>query len=84
MNYVGDCDGTIYLGEVKTCTVGNYIYFGFILESQTGNAINGATTGTISQSNNATTTTTTQSSNVGGTRYLLSPIRSFKSSKLTN
>ncbi|HEX7141596.1 MAG TPA: hypothetical protein VF222_03880 [Nitrososphaeraceae archaeon] len=26
VNYVGDCEGTIYPGEVKTCTVENYIY----------------------------------------------------------
>jgi hypothetical protein len=25
VNYVGDCDGTIYSGEVKTCTIENYI-----------------------------------------------------------
>jgi hypothetical protein len=29
VNYVGDCEGIIYAGEVKTCTVENYIYFGF-------------------------------------------------------
>ena len=26
VNYVGDCEGTIYSGEVKTCTIENYIY----------------------------------------------------------
>ena len=26
VNYVGDCEGTIYPGEVKTCTIENYIY----------------------------------------------------------
>lgn len=26
VNYLGDCEGTIYSGEVKTCTVENYIY----------------------------------------------------------
>ena len=30
VNYVGDCDGTIYPGEVKTCTVENYIWLGQI------------------------------------------------------
>ena len=33
VNYVGDCEGTIYPGEVKTCTIENYIVAGnvFIL-----------------------------------------------------
>lgn len=75
INYVGDCEGTINPGEVKTCTIENYIYSGSITIRQTTNAIddddNGATpTGTTtSQSNNTiptTTTTTTQSSNVIG------------------
>jgi hypothetical protein len=26
VNYVGDCEGTIYPDEVKTCTIENYIY----------------------------------------------------------
>ena len=26
VNYVGDCEGTIYSGEVKTCTIENYIF----------------------------------------------------------
>ena len=39
VNYVGDCEGTIYPGEVKTCTVENYIFFGEILPIPTdGNA----------------------------------------------
>ncbi len=29
VNYVGDCEGTIYPGEEKTCTIENYIYSGF-------------------------------------------------------
>ena len=29
VNYVGDCEGTIYPGEEKTCTCQNYIYSGF-------------------------------------------------------
>ena len=28
VNYVGDCEGTIYSDEVKTCTVENYFYAG--------------------------------------------------------
>ena len=31
VNYVGDCEGTIYPGEVKTCTVENYIYLQHLL-----------------------------------------------------
>jgi len=74
VNYVGDCDGTIYPGEVKTCTIENYIYSGTIV-TQNGNVADATTTeGTITsqQSNNAITTqsnnaipttTTTQSSN---------------------
>ena len=30
VNYVGDCEGTIYSDEVKTCTVENYFYAGAI------------------------------------------------------
>src|ERR671912_441727 len=26
VNYVGDCEGTIYSGEVKTCTIENYVW----------------------------------------------------------
>ena len=26
VNYVGDCEGTIYSDEVKTCTIENYIF----------------------------------------------------------
>jgi len=29
VNYVGECEGTIYPGEVKTCTVENYIFAKF-------------------------------------------------------
>ena len=31
VNYVGDCEGTIYSGEVKTCTIENYIFFGEVV-----------------------------------------------------
>jgi len=42
VNYVGDREGTIYLGEVKTCTVENYIYQQFTDPIQTvGNAADG-------------------------------------------
>jgi len=42
VNYVGDCEGTIYPGEVKTCTVENYIYQQFTDPIQTvGNAVDG-------------------------------------------
>ena len=33
VNYVGDCEGTIYSDEVKTCTVENYIFAGALLPS---------------------------------------------------
>ncbi|HSF49796.1 MAG TPA: hypothetical protein VLA74_03470 [Nitrososphaeraceae archaeon] len=58
VNYVGDCNGTIYPGEVKTCTVENYIWSGAF--SQPGNAIDDTTTGTT------TPNTNTQSSNTEG------------------
>ena len=42
VNYVGDCEGTIYPGEVKTCTVENYIYERHFDPIQTvGNALDG-------------------------------------------
>ncbi len=31
VNYVGDCEGTIYSDEVKTCTVENYVFEGSLL-----------------------------------------------------
>jgi len=31
VNYEGDCEGTIYSGEVKTCIIENYIVFGEII-----------------------------------------------------
>lgn len=40
VKYVGDCDGTISPGEVKTCTVENYIWSGSIKEITNGNVIN--------------------------------------------
>ena len=42
VNYVGDCEGTIYPGEVKTCTVENYIYLQHTRPIQiVGNAADG-------------------------------------------
>jgi hypothetical protein len=34
---VGDCEGIIYPGEVKTCTIENYIWFGNIFVPENGN-----------------------------------------------
>ena len=76
VDYVGDCEATILPGEVKTCTIENYIWKGDIRESP-NTAAGATTTGTTttssnnaisSQSSNAipTTTTTIQSSNVVG------------------
>lgn len=48
VKYVGDCEGTIYPGELKTCTVENYIWSGSITSSAT-------------QTSNANTAPTTQS-----------------------
>ena len=53
VKYIGDCDGIISPGQVKTCTVENYIWSGSIKDIPTGNAIDGATTGTTTQSSNA-------------------------------
>lgn len=59
VNYVGDCEGTAYPGEVKTCTIENYIFFGQILpivSSQTDtdevNAADNSQATTLQQSNN--------------------------------
>ena len=66
VKYVGDCNGIIYPGQVKTCTVENYIHTGVLADEPPFIAADGATTGTTtSQSNNEITTTTTQSSNAG-------------------
>ena len=55
MKYVGDCDGTIYPGQVKTCTVENYIYAGDITNFISEIPI---TAGTTSQQSNNTLTPT--------------------------
>ena len=58
MKYVGDCDGTIYPGQVKTCTVKNYIYNRLIGNLADNPFSNVATTsGTTSQQSNNTLTT---------------------------
>ena len=53
VNYVGDCEGTIYPGEVKTCTVENYIYLQFTNPIQTvGNALDNTQSSSLSQQSN--------------------------------
>ena len=50
VNYVGDCEGTIYPGEVKTCTVENYIYQRHIHPIQTlDNALDNTQSSSLSQ-----------------------------------
>ena len=47
---MGDCEGTIYPGEVKTCTVENYIYERHFDPIQTvGNALDGTQSSLLSQ-----------------------------------
>ena len=46
VNYVCDCEGTIYPGEVKTCTIENYIVEGHIDPLQTS----GNTAGSVQSS----------------------------------
>jgi hypothetical protein len=52
VNYVGDCEGTIYSGEVKTCTIENYIFAAgfFPPPSQDDNAADNAQS-SLQQSN---------------------------------
>jgi hypothetical protein len=53
VNYVGDCEGTIYPGEVKTCTVENYIYERHFDPIQTvGNALDDTQSSLLSQQSN--------------------------------
>ena len=55
VNYVGDCEGTAYPGEEKTCTIENYLYFGEILpivSSQTEDNAADTSEATLQQSNN--------------------------------
>jgi hypothetical protein len=54
VKYVGDCDGTIYPGQVKTCTIENYIYGG---DFTNFNSEVATTAGTTSQQSNNTLTT---------------------------
>ena len=50
VDYVGDCEGTIYPGEVKTCTVENYIYERHFDPIQTvGNALDDTQSSSLSQ-----------------------------------
>jgi hypothetical protein len=50
VNYVGDCEGTIYSGEVKTCTIENYIIFGEVIPLEPDGNI--ADTSSTQQTNN--------------------------------
>jgi hypothetical protein len=53
VNYVGDCEGTIYPGEVKTCTIENYIYEQHIDPIQiVGNALDDTQSSLLSQQSN--------------------------------
>ena len=53
VNYVGDCEGTIYSDEVKTCTVENYIFaVGFFPPEPEDNAADNALSSLSQQSNN--------------------------------
>ena len=49
VNYVGDCEGTIYSDEVKTCTVENYIFEKFTDPIQIG----GNTAGDVQSSSSS-------------------------------
>src|SRR5215208_2775268 len=53
VNYVGDCEGTIYPGEEKTCTIENYIYTRFSVPIPTdGNTVGAAQSSSLSQQSN--------------------------------
>jgi len=56
VNYVGDCEGTIYPGEVKTCTIENYIvevaFFPPFQPEDDDNAASNAQSSLLQQSNN--------------------------------
>jgi hypothetical protein len=53
VNYVGECEGTIYPGEVKTCTVENYIFAKFTDPILTdGNTADDAQSSSLSQQSN--------------------------------
>jgi hypothetical protein len=51
---VGDCEGTIYSGEVKTCTIENYIIAAgfFPPPSEDGDAATDNAQSSLQQSNN--------------------------------
>lgn len=59
VKYEGDCDGTISPGQVKTCTVENYIWSGSIKEVTNDNAINGNDNDNSAAAATETTPTTT-------------------------
>ncbi|HEY8523031.1 MAG TPA: hypothetical protein VIL14_04650, partial [Nitrososphaeraceae archaeon] len=54
VNYVGDCEGTIYPGEVKTCTIENYITEVTFIPppSEDDNAADNAQSSSLSQQSN--------------------------------
>ncbi len=54
VNYVGDCEGTIYPDEVKTCTIENYItaVIFFPPPSEDDNAADNAQSSSLSQQSN--------------------------------
>ncbi len=54
VNYVGDCEGTIYPGEVKTCTIENYVWrvTFFPPPSEDNNALDNAQSSSLSQQSN--------------------------------
>jgi hypothetical protein len=39
VDYVGDCEGIIYPGQINTCTIENYIWSGEIIEPSTDNPV---------------------------------------------
>ena len=53
VNYVGDCEGTIYPGEEKTCKIENYIVSGFFTPIPTdGDAAGAVQSSSLSQKSN--------------------------------
>jgi hypothetical protein len=53
VNYVGDCEGTIYSDEVKTCTIENYVWdVGFFPPEPEDDDAAGVAQSSLQQSNN--------------------------------
>ena len=53
VNYVGECEGTIYPGEEKTCTIENYIFGLAVIPIPTdGNAAGAVQSSSLSQKSN--------------------------------